>query len=193
MTYAGFTAKEKQILHRVGAPTNLTRSDMFHAFGGNFPFFKKMILEQKNIRTGVPGLSVSLFGDKKCDIVRNILVFPQKKVYFDIIEFCEQGKGYAGKVFRQMLNFYDKYGIKKIELDASLTHGPYVWARYGFDATPQQKDKVYNAMRQIFLIWTKGTGNLPVARPKTMNEHAKGLQFGDSVKWLLRGIEKIME
>jgi hypothetical protein len=47
-----------------------------------------------------------------------------------------------------------------------------VWARYGFDATPQQKDKVYNTMQQIFSIWTKGTGSLPVARPKTMNDIA---------------------
>lgn len=51
--------------------------------------------------------------------------------YFRLNE-AAQGGGRAGAMFGKALKAYKKMGVKKVEVSAAITVGPYAWARFGF-------------------------------------------------------------
>lgn len=60
------------------------------------------------------------------------------KVYhaFFQIDSDQQGQGSAKKMFKTAVEAYQKVGVKEIGVTAGLSKGRYVWASFGFKATP---------------------------------------------------------
>jgi hypothetical protein len=63
--------------------------------------------------------------------------------YHDFLEIREQyqGGGRAGAIFESTLKGYQKLGIKKVEVFAALSAGPYVWAKFGFQPKTGQQNR----------------------------------------------------
>ena len=92
--------------------------------------------------------------DKEVDIERSFSLNPKKKDY----DFLEQERktaehslfylseelgstGIGKKILNKSIDFYDKIGIERIELDAGLAVGKYIWARVGFETTDEYMEK----------------------------------------------------
>lgn len=53
-----------------------------------------------------------------------------------------QGGGRAGCLFGRALEEYRRLGITRVEVDAGLDAGPYVWARFGFQPSPREMEEL---------------------------------------------------
>jgi hypothetical protein len=72
----------------------------------------------------------------------------KKHVYHAYLRLTEsaQGGGRTGAMFGQALKTYQKMGVQQVGVSASLTTGPYAWARFGF----QPSDREMQNLRDEF-------------------------------------------
>jgi len=106
---------------------------------GNMISLKLIPYENKGVTLKYRAFGV---GDKHVDIERSFSLNPRKeKTAIHDLFYLSEGLASSGigrKILDKTLDFYDKIGIKNIELSAGLDVGTYLWARVGFET----KDKV---------------------------------------------------
>jgi len=92
-------------------------------------------------------------GDKIMDLAREIyrgkdgrLVARHGNFYVD-----EKYRGIGRDVMHNMVEFYEKIGVRQIEIPFTADVGPYAWARYGFETGPNQWMTWRNKLRRVLL------------------------------------------
>ena len=55
--------------------------------------------------------------------------------YFEIMDEKSQGRGASKEIHRALAPIYERLGVKKITVHASLQNGGYTWGKYGFRTT----------------------------------------------------------
>ena len=68
--------------------------------------------------------------------------------YFALNENA-QGGGRCGAMFGQALKTYQKMGVKSVGVSASLTTGPYAWARFGFQPDEHQMRNIRSDFKKF--------------------------------------------
>lgn len=58
-----------------------------------------------------------------------------------------QGKGVAKGIIRSLLPAYEKMGVDRIEVYASLSAGGYTWARFGFKTEHSETSQIVSTMK----------------------------------------------
>jgi len=68
----------------------------------------------------------------------------KKHVYHAYLRLSEsaQGGGRTGAMFGQALKTYQKMGVQQVGVSASLTTGPYAWARFGFQPSAYEMQNI---------------------------------------------------
>ena len=61
-------------------------------------------------------------------------------VFFEIEDEGARGKGASKEIHRALVPIYERLGVKKIRVDASLDNGGYTWAKYGFRVTRHEAE-----------------------------------------------------
>jgi len=75
-------------------------------------------------------------GDLSREFYKNDAGEPEVYHDFFTVEEAYQGGGRAAAVLGKSLKAYKQMGVKKVKVTAALDAGPYVWAKFGFNMTP---------------------------------------------------------
>jgi GNAT superfamily N-acetyltransferase len=97
-----------------------------------------------------------------------------------------QGRGVAKDVFREAMPFYQRIGMKRIEVIASSSGGGYAWARYGFVPDRSDWERLVRTLANRSNK-PKGTDELVDSVDLANPKHIWRIADSDIGKELLRG------
>lgn len=152
----GFTEKEEEILISNGI-YELNKSDIINTFAGRSKN-SRFRSDDINVRISDNNITITGKSQETGASVHRVIDLKNKSVSHGSLNMGDaRGASHGKSIMRRQLNLYDKLKLKEITTLA-LNVGGYAWARYGFNASTEDRWSIIKRVAKDHNLSTESLG-----------------------------------